>query len=396
MKNFDVERLEAGYVFSAPLYIDKDNILVNANVPLEQKDIDMVMRWNIPEVFTEGELIEGPGITRAKRAGEAGQNISESRSGQPVEKGEESPEQEALEQKAISYTAITNIIHQVNAIFVLIERRQFDVDRYRRQVSAISVDLSSVIQNNSMSAVSFVLNGNLTGYPLAKNAVQTAILSALVFREMSANKTHNQDLLLGALFHDIGMVRLPKAVTDKKGQLSDLEREFMQAHVVYGYQIVRQELQYSEVSGDMVLQHHERWDGTGYTQQLNGNRIGIGAKIISVVDAFEAMVNEKPYRNSMTGYESMKNLLADNSHRFDPAVLSTFVKIMGVYPVGQEVLLNDGRAARVIGTRQQAPLRPLVVITREKDGTPVPNETTVDLLNQPTLYIIRAYWKPKE
>ncbi|MDR0637898.1 MAG: HD domain-containing protein [Spirochaetaceae bacterium] len=300
------------------------------------------------------------------------------------------------EQEAATYAAITNIIQQLNAIFVLIERRQFNVNRRGRQINAISEGLSGIIQNGSMFAVSFVLNGNLAGYPLAKNAVQTAILSTLVFQELSSNKAYNQELLLGALFHDIGMLRLPKAVAEKKGQLSDLERELMQTHVVYGYQIARQELRFNEVSGNIVLQHHERWDGTGYTQQIDGAQINIGAKIISVADAFEAMVNEKPYRNSMTGYEAVKNLLSDNSRRFDPAVLSAFVKIMGIYPVGQEVLLNNGTMARVIESRQQAPFRPLVVITKEKDGTPANNEKPVDLLNQPSLYIIRAIRKQKE
>jgi putative nucleotidyltransferase with HDIG domain len=391
MKKIAVENLEVGYVFSAPVYMDEDNLFVAADMPLEQKDIDRAMRWNIQEVFTEGEIIDGPGITQAKGTGDAGQNVSESRSSQSEWRREnDRREGGSLDQEAASYAAITSIIQQLNAIFVLIERRQFDKDRHGRQINAISAGLSGVIQSGSMSAVSFVLNGNLAGYPLAKNAVQTAILSTLIFRELSANRAHNQDLSLGALFHDIGMVRLPKAVTEKKGQLSDLEHELIRSHVVYGYQIVRQELQYSEISSDMVLQHHERWDGMGYTQQLNGNRISIGAKIISVADAFEAMVNEKPYRNSMTGYEAVKNLLSDNSRRFDPAVLSAFVKIMGIYPVGQEVLLSDGTMARVIETQQQAPLRPLVVITREKDGRPAKNEKPVDLLNQPSLYIIRA------
>ncbi|MDR1470432.1 MAG: HD-GYP domain-containing protein [Spirochaetaceae bacterium] len=391
MKKIVVESLEAGYVFSAPVYIDEGNVFVDANVPLEQKDIDRIMRWNITEVLTDGEIIDGPGIKRAKGAA---QNAPELRSSQPEWGGGQ--EGGSLDQETAFYAAITGIIQQLNAIFVLIERRQFDITRHGRQINAISAGLSDVIQNGSRAAVSFVLNGNLAGYSLAKNAVQTAILSVSVFRELSANKVPHQDLLLGALFHDMGMVRLPKAITEKKGQLSDLERELMQAHVVYGYQIVRQELRFNDIIGDMVLQHHERWNGTGYTQQLNGSRIGIGAKIISVADAFEAMVNEKPYRNSMTGYEAVRNLLSDNAHRFDPSVLATFVKIMGIYPVGQEVLLNDGRTARVIEARQQAPLRPLVVITRGKDGTPAGNEKPVDLLNQPSLYIVRATRKQKE
>jgi hypothetical protein len=301
----------------------------------------------------------------------------------------------SLDQEAASYAAITNIIMQVNAIFVLIEKGQFDVKRHGWQLNTIAAGLISVIQSDPMSAISFVLNGNLAGFPLAKNAVQTAILSVLIFYELSANKSYNQDLLLGALLHDVGMLRLPKSVTEKKGQLSDLERELMQTHVVYGYQIVRQELRCNKVVGDIVLQHHERWDGTGYSQRLDGSRIDVGAKIISVADAFDAMVSEKPYRNSMTGYQAMKNLLSDNSHRFDPAVLSAFVKIMGIYPVGQEVLLNDGTTARVIEVRQRTPLRPLVVVVRDETGAAINNGAQLDVLTLPAVFIVRAIQKQK-
>jgi HD-GYP domain-containing protein (c-di-GMP phosphodiesterase class II) len=395
MKKIAVDRLEAGYVFSEPVYIDEENIFVAANIPLEQKDIDRIIRWNIPEVFTDGEIIDGPGIKRGKSDEKTEQTPSSQTPSSQI-LGTQAKWSQSLGQESASYAAITNIIQQVNAIFVLIGRRQIDINRHGRQIQVILADLSDIVQTDSMSAVSFVLNGSLAGYSLAKNAVQTAILSTLVFQELSAGREPDQDMLLGALFHDIGMVRLSKGVWEKKGQLSDMERELMQTHVIYGYQIVRQELRYGETSGDIVLQHHERWDGTGYTQQLNGARINTGAKIISVADAFEAMVNEKPYRDSMTGYEAMKNLLSDNSHRFDPAVLSAFVKIMGIYPVGQEVLLSDGTMARVIETRQQAPLRPLVIITRNKDGTPANSENPVDLLNQPSLYIIRAVRKQKK
>jgi hypothetical protein len=394
MKKIAVESLEAGDVFSEPVFLDEINVFAAAGVPLEQKEIDRIKTWNIKDVLTDGEIVKGPGkkskvwSEETKSAPPPKPRISPVRRGVPRNIA-------SIDHETASYAAIINIIMRVNAIFMLIKDRCFDIMRQGWQLDTISVGLIGVIQADSMSAVSFVLNGSFDGYPLARNAVQTAILSVLIFQELSANKIYSRDLLLGALLHDIGMFRLPESVTQKKGRLSDLERELMQTHVVYGYQIVRQELRCNQAIGNIVLQHHERWDGAGYSQFLGGNRIDIGAKIVAVADAFDAMVNEKPYRNSMTGYEAMKNLLSDNSHRFDPAVLSAFVKIMGIYPVGQEVLLNDGTTARVIDTRHGAPLRPLVVITKDKKGAAVNDGPRLDLLNQPSVFIVRAVQKPK-
>jgi putative nucleotidyltransferase with HDIG domain len=381
MKKVAVDSLKAGYSFSKPLFLDEENIFAATGIPLEQVEIDRLKSWQIQDVFTDGEVISGPAGNRERAA----RNVPESTNGGFV----------SLEREAASYAVITNIIMQVQALFTLIEKGQFDEKQHGWQLNTIATGLTNIVRLDTMSAVSFVLNGNVAGYPLAKNAVQTAILSVLILRELSGGKGYNQNLLLGALLHDIGMYRLPKEVTEKKGQLSNLERELMKTHVVYGYQMVRQELNCNEVIGNIVLQHHERWDGEGYSQGISGRRIDMGAKIISAADAFDAMVSEKSYRNSMTGYAAMKNLLSDNSHRFDPAVLTAFVKIMGIYPVGQDVLLNDGTMARVIELRQGAPFRPLVVVTHDEKGKAINNGVRLDLFNQPSLFIVRATQKQK-
>jgi HD-GYP domain-containing protein (c-di-GMP phosphodiesterase class II) len=383
-----VDSLEAGSIFSQPIFIDEKNMLVPMGVPLGQKEIDKIKEWHITEVFTEGELVN-ESKPEASRAESAGQDL------QPEVQSGHAREIVPADRETVSYAALHNIIIQLNAIFVLIERRQFSMVRHGQQLNTIFAALTSAIRNDSNSAVSFVLNGSLAGYPLAKNAVKTAILSVLMFRELSDSKEFNRNLLIGALLHDVGMLRLPKTVTEKKGSLSDLEHELMCAHVVYGYQIVIQELRCNEDIGLIVLQHHERWDGQGYSQQLGNKRIDIGAKVIAVADAFNAMISEKSYREPMTGYEAMKNLLSDNSHHFDPVILSAFVKMIGIYPVGQEVMLNNGAIARVIETRQKAPLRPLVLITRNEDGTAANAGTQLDLLTQSTIFIVRAIHKQK-
>ncbi|HQG40991.1 MAG TPA: HD domain-containing phosphohydrolase, partial [Spirochaetales bacterium] len=151
-------------------------------------------------------------------------------------------------------------------------------------------------------------------------------------------------------------------------------------------------LGYPDEVGVIVLQHHERWDGEGYPRKLKGAEIDILARIVSVADAFEAMISEKPYRNSMIGYQAMKHLMSDNGRRFDPDVLKAFLQSMGVYPVGSLVLLNNSAIARVVENHAQAPLRPKIRLLVDATGTVFQEHegSMIDLLKEKALFIVRA------
>jgi HD-GYP domain-containing protein (c-di-GMP phosphodiesterase class II) len=204
-------------------------------------------------------------------------------------------------------------------------------------------------------------------------------------------------IITGALLHDVGMLRLPKDIVEKKGGLSASEVQRMQAHPLYSHKIVSKELLYPEDVGLVALQHHERWDGEGYPRRTAGAAIDLGARIVSVADAFEAMVSQKSYRNSMMGYQAMKNLLSDNSRRFDPDVLKALIQTMGIYPIGSIVLLNNGALARVTEVHSEAPLRPKIRVLIDEFGKAFKQEEgdLIDLLTEKSLFIAKAI-DPKE
>jgi HD-GYP domain-containing protein (c-di-GMP phosphodiesterase class II) len=162
-------------------------------------------------------------------------------------------------------------------------------------------------------------------------------------------------------------------------------------HPVYSYKVITKEMKYPEDIGAIVLQHHERWDGHGYPQRLSAENISITARIVTVADAFDAMVSARPYRSPMIGYVAMKNILSDNSRRFDPQILKVFIKSMGIYPIGSIVLLNDSSIGRVVSTHPEAPLRPKLQIIIDRHGKEYPrNGKVVDLSEVKSLFIARA------
>jgi HD-GYP domain-containing protein (c-di-GMP phosphodiesterase class II) len=204
-------------------------------------------------------------------------------------------------------------------------------------------------------------------------------------------------IITGALLHDVGMLKLSKELVNKKGGLSADELEKMQAHPLYTFKIVSNEMHYPKEIGTIALQHHEHWNGEGYPGKLSGTAIDMGARIVSVADAFEAMVSQKPYRNSMIGYQAMKNLLSDNSRHFDPDVLKAFIHIMGIYPIGSIVLLNNKAYGRITDVHSNAPLRPKIQLLIDEFGNVLAQnkQVFIDLLNDKHLFITRAV-DPKE
>jgi HD-GYP domain-containing protein (c-di-GMP phosphodiesterase class II) len=188
------------------------------------------------------------------------------------------------------------------------------------------------------------------------------------------------------------MTRIPKKILEKSGELSADEKQRIKTHPIYTYRVITRDLGYSDEVGKTALYHHERWDGKGYPKGLSGKNIPLTARILSVVDAYEAMVNERPYRSPMIGYRAMRQILNDNSRSYDSDILKIFLKSMGIYPVGSIVILNDGSVAQVRRNRREVPLRPVVQLLVRGDGTRLPKEKQeeIDLFNNSRYFIARA------
>jgi len=294
-----------------------------------------------------------------------------------------------VEQNSGAYRAYKTLIDKLDSVFIALNA---GVEIDMRPVDDICVRLLYDLREYPGNFVGFILGGEVTGYELAKSSVNIAILSALIAQELSLPRHKVNNIVSAALLHDVGMLRLSKSITQKKGGLSDMEIEQVKSHPLYTSKIITKELSGTRELNLIAMQHHERWDGKGYPNHVPGSDIDIGARIISVADAFEAMVSKKPYRNSMAGYHAVKNLLVDSHRRFDPAIIQAFVRIMGVYPIGSIVRLGDGSVARVVSVNVSTPLRPVIQMLIDKDGNVLGPDmaNTIDLLQERKLFIKEA------
>lgn len=121
----------------------------------------------------------------------------------------------------------------------------------------------------------------------------------------------------GAVLHDIGKIGIAEAVLTKPGTLTDEERVEMQRHPLIGAEILRP-LRLGRIVGPIVRGHHERWDGRGYPDGLRGTEIPIGARVVSVVDAFDAMTHDRPYRAQLSVEEARAEMVRHRGTQFDP------------------------------------------------------------------------------
>jgi len=132
------------------------------------------------------------------------------------------------------------------------------------------------------------------------------------------------DLKLLAILHDIGKIAISDALINKKDRLSVDEWEEMKRHCQIGYHITQSTTEFQNIS-EYILSHHEKWDGTGYPNQLKGEGIPLPSRILSVVDAYDAMINDRPYRKALSEEEAIIEIKKFSGSQFDPHISRVFI-----------------------------------------------------------------------
>ena len=174
-------------------------------------------------------------------------------------------------------------------------------------------------------------------------------ITCLLARDFGIRDQQLSDLRQGALLHDIGKIGTPDAILLKAGPLTDEEWMIMRRHVVNGYELISGSPDLKGAA-DLMLCHHEAFDGTGYPNGLKGEEIPLGARIFTLVDAYDAMRSDRPYRNSIPREGAVDEVMANSGTQFDPAVVDVFLKhldeieLIGKWNQGAPGILTGRRA----------------------------------------------------
>ena len=403
INTIDAKSLKLGMKYTAPVFFDDGtNMFLAENRPVKQCHIDAIKQWKIQKLVTYGRLIDANNkgdFTSDSRIDEAAEveelddveeleELQELDAPQSSENADRTYEQLGASQYTNSISGISGCydeaVRNMKEIFVSDGKK---ANAIRTIVDTTADLLFRIVKRDSSGFVSFILNKGSSGkYPAS--AVNIAVLAGAAAFAMDLPDRKIQLIITAALLHDIYMPSVPTDIVSKKGKLTSSEFEVLKMHTVRGASYLTDTLLMPKDVATAVLQHHEYYGGGGYPEGRSGTNIDIAARIISVCDAFEAMVSEKPYRNALIGYEAVKSLLSKAGKQFDPDVVKCLVKSTGVYPSGTLVLMSNISVARVIESDEDSFFLPVVKIIAKGRGD-IETGTVIKLREQRSVFIVR-------
>lgn len=164
--------------------------------------------------------------------------------------------------------------------------------------------------------------------PYTRGHTEAVVQYSLQLAEaLNFNEKDKRSLKLASLFHNVGMVSIPDTLLNKPGPLSIEEQKIIQAHPGLAQMLIRESAQLEPIL-PAILYHHERYDGKGYPNGLEGEEIPLLARVLGVVEAYQAMISIRPYRQKLTPQQAIEELKRNSEHQFDPRVVEAFVKLL--------------------------------------------------------------------
>jgi HD-GYP domain-containing protein (c-di-GMP phosphodiesterase class II)/type II secretory pathway predicted ATPase ExeA len=221
---------------------------------------------------------------------------------------------------------------------------------------------------------------------LLQHCVNVAVQGVKIAMGMGYSEDEMKQLSLAAFIHDVGMGDIPEQIWTKKGALSASEIKEMRKHPIYGYE----RLKPLDDIAHIVLQEHERMDGSGYPHGMSSGEIHEFSYIIGIADIYDSLLHARPYRNKQySSFEAIKEIVTREKQRFPASVLKSLVAYF-LFPVGSHVELNSRDKAEVIDENRANPMRPVVKITHDKDDRQYNKPRIVDLDRDQKFFITRS------
>ncbi|MES2012985.1 MAG: HD-GYP domain-containing protein [Pseudomonadota bacterium] len=221
-------------------------------------------------------------------------------------------------------------------------------------------EIAASVARNEGALISLLRLKNKDDYTYMHSVAVSALMVVLA-KELGLSEREVKQAGLAGLLHDIGKAAIPMDYLNKPGALTDEEFAVVREHPQRGYELMKQANITDEVALDVCLHHHEKMNGEGYPERLQGDEISLFAKMGAVCDVYDAITSTRAYKASWEPSQSLQRMAKWSDH-FDDTVFKAFVKSVGIYPIGSMVKLKSGRLAVVIDQSQKSLLAPIVKV----------------------------------
>lgn len=197
---------------------------------------------------------------------------------------------------------------------------------------------------------------------LMEHSINLAVLMGIFAKAMKIDRETMHQAMVGALLHDIGKIMVPDHILHKPGKLSDDEFTRMKHHVIFSRELLKKTPGIFPLTVDVAAQHHERIDGSGYPEGLTGCQICREGKMVAITDVYDAITADRCYHKGLSPTAALKKLLEWSGTHLEKTLVHTFIRSMGIYPVGSLVMMESGRLAVVIEASEKDQTRPIVKV----------------------------------
>ena len=233
-----------------------------------------------------------------------------------------------------------------------------------REARNLIEQLSQAVAQNRTALLALTALKEYDNYTFT-HMVNVSILTMAQARALGIDGVLLREFGLAGLMHDIGKVRTPAEILRKPDRLTDAEMTVMRRHVVDGAEILRRTPEIPSIAPVVAFEHHLRSDGTGYPVGVSRPKLNLATMLCSIADVYDAMRSQRAYQGSLPTERILEVMRRADGHQFDQHLVRRFTQLLGIYPPGNLVLLDDGAIAVVLQVHAPDPHRPRVRVVMD-------------------------------
>lgn len=222
----------------------------------------------------------------------------------------------------------------------------------------------------------------------ATHSLNVCVLSIIFGHALNLSTNELNELGIGSLLHDIGKIQIPLEILNKPGSLTSEEFEIIKTHPAKGYDMLKKDGGLTNSSLSIVRSHHERTNGKGYPDNLLESEISFYARIVAIVDVYDAITSDRIYHDRINPHKAMQKLYKWMPDNFDCGLLQIFIRTLGIYPIGSIVELKTGQIGLVVKLNEEHHLKPVILLIKDKNKDFYPQRKLVNLAS--------SLWEEKE